>query len=212
LPASEAAVERFHRLYYDAQLAGGTWADTRWLDVPVGKTPLDLWVHQEIVVETRPELVVETGTFMGGSALFFASLLDLLGGGRVVTIDVEARERRPEHPRISYLHGSSTDAAIVTQVQALAREATRVMVVLDSDHRREHVLDEMRAYGGLVSSGCYLVVEDTNINGHPVMPEFGPGPSEALEAFLAESDDFVVDRSREKFLLSFNPGGFLRRR
>jgi cephalosporin hydroxylase len=211
LQSDEDTVDRFHRLYYDTELVGGTWGATHWLRVPVGKTPLDLWIYQEIVVETRPDLIIETGTFKGGSALFFASLFDLLGEGQIVTIDVDAREGRPEHPRITYLHGSSTDPEIVARMHSLAGDANRVMVVLDSDHRDEHVLNELRAYCGLVSSGCYLVVEDTNINGHPVVPEFGPGPTEALETFLAESDDFTVDRSREKFLLSFNPGGYLRR-
>jgi len=212
LQGDDAVVDRFHRLYYDSELVGGTWGDTHWLGVHVGKTPPDLWTYQEIVVETRPDLIIETGTFKGGSALFFASLFDLLGRGEIVTIDVDDREGRPAHDRITYLHGSSTDPEIVARMQSRAGEADRVMVVLDSDHRDQHVLDELRAYCGLVSQGCYLVVEDTNINGHPVVPEFGPGPGEALDVFLAENDDFVVDESREKFLLTFNPGGYLRRR
>jgi cephalosporin hydroxylase len=87
-----------------------------------------------------------------------------------------------------------------------------VLVILDSDHSREHVLDELRLYAGLVTPGSYLVVEDTNVNGHPVFAEHGPGPMEALEAFLAETDEFEVDATREKFFLTFNPRGFLRKR
>ena len=205
-------VRGFHRLYYDAGPRGGTWANTRWLGVGVSKCPLDLWVYQEIIDETRPDLLVETGTFDGGSALYFASLFDLLGRGRVVTIDVDPHERLPEHERITYLTGSSVAPEIGTLIQELASEAERVMVVLDSDHSRDHVLAELRAYGELVTSGCYLVVEDTNVNGHPVWPGFGPGPMEAVEEFLAEDSRFVVDRAREKLLLTFNPSGWLLRR
>ena len=86
------------------------------------------------------------------------------------------------------------------------------MVVLDSDHHRDHVLAELRTYSALVTPGSYLIVEDTNINGHPVRPEFGPGPMEAVDEFLRESPDFAIDPEREKFFLTFNPRGFLRRR
>ena len=180
--------------------------------MPLLKSPLDLWAYQEIVVETHPDLLIETGTYDGGSALFFASLFDLLGRGRVVTVDVDEHEARPEHKRITYLSGSSVAPEILERMRTATAEAERVMVVLDSDHRCEHVLAELRAYGPLVSPGCYLVVEDTNVDGHPVLPGFGPGPLEAVERFLAEDKCFEVDRLREKFLVSFNACGFLRRR
>jgi cephalosporin hydroxylase len=208
---NKKVIDRFHRLYYYAQLRGGTWADTRWLGARIGKCPLDLFCYQELVFETRPELVIETGTFEGGSAFYFASLLDLIGSGRVVTIDVQPRDGRPAHERITYLTGSSTAPEIIEQVGALAADASRVLVVLDSDHSRDHVIDELHAYSELVTTGSYMIVEDTNVNGHPVVPEFGPGPMEAVESFLAEDDRFVIDRSREKFLLTFNPSGYLRR-
>jgi cephalosporin hydroxylase len=100
---------------------------------------------------------------------------------------------------------------VVAQVAERAAGAGAVLVLLDSDHRRDHVLAELRAYAPMVTPGSYLVVEDSNINGHPVYEDFGPGPTEAVQDFLKERDDFEVDRSREKFLLSFNPGGWLRR-
>jgi cephalosporin hydroxylase len=101
---------------------------------------------------------------------------------------------------------------LVDEIRGHAAAAGVVFVVLDSDHRREHVLAELQAYADVVTPGSYLVVEDTSVNGHPVAPEFGPGPMEAVERFLETDERFVVDRSREKFLLTFNPGGFLRRR
>jgi cephalosporin hydroxylase len=90
--------------------------------------------------------------------------------------------------------------------------AAAVMAVLDSDHSYEHVLKELEAYGPLVTPGCYMIVEDTNVNGHPVVPDHGSGPAEAVETFLNESAFFDVDRDRERLLMTFNPGGYLRRR
>lgn len=203
-------LDEFHRLYYYAH--DTTWTQTRWLGTSALKCPFDLWVYQEILVETRPDLVIETGTHAGGSALYLASVLDLVGHGRVVTVDIDVHKGRPTHPRLTYLHGSSTSEAILEEITALAGEAERVMVLLDSDHSRDHVLRELELYAPLVTPGCYLVVEDTNVNGHPVVPGFGPGPMEALTAFLATTDDFEVDCSREKLLLTFNPSGYLRRR
>jgi cephalosporin hydroxylase len=207
--AGMQAVRAFHELYYGSP--DTTWKNTRWQGVRAQKCPLDLWVYQEILHEVQPDLIVETGTAEGGSAFFLASMLDLLGRGAVVTIDVLERPDYPRHPRITYLHGSSTDPSIVGHVGGLIGPDDRVVVILDSDHGKGHVLDEMRAYAPCVSRGSYLIVEDTNINGHPVLPEFGPGPWEAVEEFLQENDQFEVDRSREKFLMTFNPMGYLRR-
>lgn len=204
-------MERFHRLYYDLHRFGGTWARTTWLGVPVLKCPLDLWIYQEILDEVRPDLIVETGTAAGGSALYLASLCDVLGRGRVITVDVADRPGRPAHPRLTYLAGSSVAPETLAAVRARIGAGERVLAILDSDHRFAHVLAELRAYGPLVSPGSYLIVEDSNLNGRPVRPGHGPGPAEAIEAFLGETADFVVDRDREKFLLSFNPGGYLRR-
>ena len=138
--------------------------------------------------------------------------MDLIGHGRIITIDIEARQNRPQHPRITYLLGSSTSDEIFRQVKALIPPDATVMVVLDSDHSRDHVLRELRRFHPLVSAGQYLVVEDTNVNGHPVFPEHGPGPMEALDIFLAENNDFEIDPSREKYLITFNPRGYLRKK
>jgi cephalosporin hydroxylase len=200
--------ESFHELYYESRV----WKDTHWLGVPVQKLPLDLWIYQEILYETRPDILVELGTAKGGSAFFFASVFDLLDHGKVVTVDIVAAGDLPEHPRITYLTGSSTAGEIVQRVRDLVGDGKRAMVVLDSDHARDHVLAELRLYADLVAPGCYMVVEDTNINGHPVYDDFGPGPMEALTAFLEEREDFDIDRRREKFFLTFHPNGFLRKR
>jgi cephalosporin hydroxylase len=205
---ARATVDRFHRLYYGHW--GRTWRNTYWLGVPLQKCPLDLWVYQELLTEVQPELVVETGTYAGGTALYLASCLDMIGKGRVITIDILEREGRPDHERIEYITGSSTDSAVVERIRVEARGMSPVMVILDSDHSREHVLDELRAYAPVVTPGSYLVVEDTNINGRPVERMSGPGPHEAVEAFLREDRSFTRDPTREKFFLTFNPGGFLR--
>ncbi len=197
--------------YYRGMYDGGTWRRTTWLGVPVLKFPTDLWAYQELLHEVRPDLLVETGTHLGGSALYFAGLFDAIGAGQVLTVDVAHPAGLPDHPRIEYLTGSSTDPAVVEQVRRRCRGAGRVLVVLDSDHRAAHVADELAAYADLVTDGSYLVVEDGCVNGHPVLPEHGPGPLEALQDFLAARDDFVADRSWERYLVTNNPSGFLRR-
>lgn len=202
-------IDAFHRLYYDS--GPQTWHDTKWLGVRVLKCPLDLWVYQELLTELRPDWVVECGTFDGGSAYYLATVMDLLGKGRVVTIDVEERPGRPKHHRIKYLLGSSTDAVMWRRIRSMIKPRHTTMVILDSDHTRDHVLDELRLYSQLVQPGGYLIVEDGNINGHPVLPDFGPGPMEAVTTFLEENQTFDIDRTREKFMLTFNPRGFLRR-
>lgn len=207
-----AIVDQFHRLYFDARAFNMTWRNTFWMGHPVLKCPLDLWQYQEILHDLRPDLVVETGTAYGGSALFLAHVLDVLGQGQVWTVDVEPRSGRPEHPRITYLAGSSVDPAVVSRIAGQAERSRVVVVILDSDHRRDHVLAELRTLGPFVTPGSFLIVEDTNLNGHPVEPDYGPGPMEAVDRFLAERGDFDVDRRWEKFFLTFSPRGYLRRK
>ena len=201
----------FHRLYYHAAFDDPpqAWQTCTWLGVPALKCPLDLFVYQELIWATRPAVIVEIGTAAGGSALYLASLCDLLGQGEVITVDV-ADVCQAQHPRITRLIGSSTDPAVVAQVYE--RVAGRpALVLLDSDHARDHVLGELVAYSPLVPVGGYLVVEDANIHGHPVGWQYGPGPTEAIREFLRTRDDFVVDRRCERHLLTFNPGGYLQR-
>ena len=201
----EKVVEDFYRLYG----ASGVWIYTNWLGTPACKCPLDLWMYQEILFHTRPDVIIETGTYLGGSALYLASMCELIGNGRIITIDVDEKENRPSHPRILYLTGSSVAPEVVGRVKAEIADANRVMVILDSDHHKDHVLGELRAYGPLVSEDCYLIVEDTPAG--ELIPNHGPGPSDAIEEFLESNDSFVVDPSCERFLLTFNPGGYLKR-
>ena len=201
-----AAVARAHDVLYESD----AWTQATWLGAQALKNPLDLWVYQEIVVETKPDLIVETGTYRGGSALFLASLCDLVGRGEVLSIDIEPeRADYPVHPRITYLGGrSSSDPTVVDEVRA--RAASRpTLVILDSDHSQAHVEAELRAYATLVPVGCYLIVEDSNIG--QIRKDLMPGPFEAIQTFLARTDEFVIDREREKFLITFNPSGYLRR-
>jgi len=211
-PEERSIVAAFHRIYYDGPRGEGrVFHRTSWMGVPCLKCPLDLWAYQEIAAEIRPELVVETGTYSGGSALFLAQVLDALGRGEVVSIDVEERPDLPRHPRIRYVRGSSSDGELVDSLFAGRAGSESRMVILDSDHRREHVTAELSLFAPHVGAGSYLIVEDTSVNGHPVLPDFGPGPSEAVSEFLAAHPEFAVDASREKFLMTFNPGGFLKR-
>jgi len=118
---------------------------------------------------------------------------------------------RPKHKRINYVIGSSTSKETVGCIEKFIDDKDKVMVILDSDHRKNHVIKELRIYSRYVSKGYYLIVEDSNINGHPVLKVFGPGPMEAIDEFLVENANFVVDTSREKFYLTFNPKGYLKR-
>jgi len=211
-PEEKGIVDAFHRLYYDGpEGQGRVHHRTTWMGTPCLKCPMDLWAYQEILAEARPDLVVETGTHLGGSALFLAHMLDLLGKGELVTVDILERPDRPRHPRIRYVTGSSGDANVVASLFAGRPAEEKRLVILDSDHAKEHVAKELALFAPHVSVGSYLVVEDSNVNGHPVLPNYGPGPWEAVTEFLAANRAYVRDPSREKFLMTFNPGGYLKR-
>lgn len=211
-PAIErATIERFQRLYYGRHTTGGTWRDTFWLGVPTMKCPLDLWLYQEIIHATKPDVIVETGTAFGGSALYLAGVCALAGRGKVVTVDLDPRPNRPKHDRLICVTGSSTDPETVARVKEHIPDGGAVMVILDSDHAKRHVLAELHTYGGMVSPGCYLIVEDTILNGHPVVPDHGPGPMEAMEEYLKIDRSFLTDARMGKFLMTFNVRGYLRK-
>lgn len=211
--------DMFHKYYYDLGLEDvRTWNNTYWLGVPIYKCPSDMIIYQEIIHELKPDIIIECGSADGGSALFLASICELINNGNIITIDImqqynkcSFKKERPLHKRIKYLTGSSTSEEIIEQVKNMISSKDKVLVILDSDHHKEHVLKELRMYSHFVTMDSYLIVEDTNINGHPVYPDFGPGPMEAIEEFLKENNQFAVDRDKEKLLLTFNPCGYLRR-
>ncbi|MBL0160106.1 MAG: class I SAM-dependent methyltransferase [Bryobacterales bacterium] len=205
----ERVVANYHKWYH--RNGATTYNNTRWLGTATQKSPLDAWVFQEIIFEAKPDVLVETGTYKGGSSFYYASVMDLQNRGRILTVDIENYAGKPQHPRVQFFLGSSTSPEILDRLRAAIEPGEKVMVTLDSDHHAEHVADELRLYHDLVTPGSYLVVEDTHFNGRPILPGFGPGPYEAVEAFLRTHPNFQRDRTREKFGMTFNPGGWLKR-
>jgi len=200
----------YFRWFYDT----GVWKHMHYRGVRILKFPSDLWNYQEIFAERRVDWVLETGTRHGGSALYFADLLQLNGArGRVISVDVDAGANMVgSHPRIDFLLGDSAAPAMLERVkQALPAERGTLFMILDSEHRKDHVLKELELFTPLLRRGDYLVVEDTCVNGHPLRPDFGPGPYEALQEFLAARPGlFERDLAREqKFGFTFAPRGYL---
>jgi cephalosporin hydroxylase len=192
----------------------GNVSSVLWLGQPIRQNPFDIWTIQEIIVERGVDFVVETGTLQGGSAYFMATLFDSLGRGHVATIDVTSSSERPAHPRITYVHGSSTSPVVRERVDALIRDhvAQEILVILDSDHHASHVLAELQTYSDLISVGGYLVVQDGIVDEIPLFKDHRPGPLHAIAQFLQEDSRFEVDQVRSlKFLFHYSPRGCLRR-
>jgi len=205
-------VEKFHKFFYDAYLFESGWQNVKWMGETIMKCPFDLIVYQEIIFEKQPNIIIETGTQYGGSALFMANICDLIGRGEVITVDKKVWGNPKKHDRITHLNGSSTDPDIFKTISSKIKPGDSVMVVLDSDHTEKHVLKELELYAPLVTRNQYCIVEDTNINGHPVEPDFGAGPHEAVTKFLKTTNEFHIDKEREKFFVTFNPDGYLLKR
>jgi cephalosporin hydroxylase len=182
-------------------------ASVRWRGVVVDKCLFDLLTYQEIIHALDSDIIIETGAWAGGSALFFADICALNGRGEVLSIDLDPP--RSEHARLTFLKGDSASSSTLAAVEDWAKGRSG-LVVLDSDHTQAHVLAELDTYASFVAVGSYLVVEDTNINGHPVRSEFGPGPWEAVQEWLPAHPEFAVDTEIAPFI-TFAPGGYLRR-
>ncbi|MGI0056055.1 MAG: cephalosporin hydroxylase family protein [Nitrosarchaeum sp.] len=205
-------INKFCKIYSEKREKDSRiWQKTTWLGTSALKLPTDLWIYQEILYDVKPDLIIETGTMYGGSALFLATICDVIKKGSIVSIDINRKDSFPVHERIKYITGSSTDEKTVDQVKNMIKPNDKVMVILDSDHTKNHVLDELKIYSRLVSKDNYLIVEDTAINGHPVEPNFGDGPMEAVKEFLKTHDEFEIDKDKEKFLLTWNPNGYLKK-
>lgn len=200
-------VDEFSKLYYGSK--DQTWRNTYWIGHRTWKCPLDLWIYQEILMDTKPDVIIECGTGEGGSALYLATICDLIDHGEVITVDLVER-KKIKHDRVKFLLGDSVSEEVVKRISELIDGKT-VMVILDSTHVKPHVLKELEIYSKFVTEGNYLIVEDTIVNGHPAKTRFGEGPMEAVVEFLSKNDNFVVDRTREKFYLTFNPNGYLRK-
>ncbi len=212
--AGRTLVDSFNDLFYASGVAG----ELSWRGIPLLKNPCDLWMILELIQRVRPRVIIETGTHYGGSATFFAEMASICElPCIVVTIDFNPKWNfDPRSKGIRSLVGYSTAPRILAQVSNIIREATTevpgaVMVLLDSDHTEDHVLTELRLYSPFVTLGSYLIVEDTNVNGHPSFRDHGPGPFEAVQKFVAENKNFVIDYDCQRFLLTFNPSGWLRR-
>lgn len=209
------SVDEFHIHYEKNKM----WANSKFMGVPMWKLPFDAMVIQELIYKVKPDLIIETGTGHGGSALFYASICELMGQGYVITIDIDDNKRNSNNwgnfeweDRITFLTGSSIDEDILYHVQMENVHSKRTMVLLDSWHTKDHVLKELELYSPLVTIGSYLIVEDTHANGHPVPWEYtNEGPYEAVDEFLTGNDNFAIDTYCEKYLMTFNPNGFLRR-
>lgn len=189
---------------------------TNWLGIETLQNPNDAWIHQEIIHDVKPDFIIETGTYHGGSAILWAMILQQVNpNGKIITIDIEDRcENVRQLPiwkeKIEYLNGSSTDPGMVATVTKRVAGG-RVMVILDSDHAKGHVLKEMKAYAPLVNMGSYLCVQDTYYDYPPAVVEKGNGPWTAVQEFMATDNRFAIDSSRERLLLTFNPRGHLKR-
>ena len=196
-----------------------------WYGRPIIQLPQDVMAMQTLILEEKPDLIIETGVAHGGSLIMSASMLQILGEGEVLGIDVDIRahnrqaiEAHPLAKRISMIQGSSIDTDVADQVRIRARSAKRVMVCLDSNHTADHVARELQLYASLVTPGQHLVVFDTAIENLPAsdFPDrgWGPGnsPLTAVNAFLKNNPSFVIDRELEaRLLFSVAPEGYLKR-
>lgn len=197
----------------------------KWLGRPIIQFPQDMLAMQEIIWSVKPDLIVETGVAHGGSLIFYASILELLGrDGHVLGIDIDIKphnksaiESHPLSHRIFLLEGSSIEKSIIDRVYRAAKDKKKVLVALDSNHTHEHVLEELRLYSPLVVSGSYLIVFDTLVE---QMPEDfypnrpwgrGNNPDTAVKAFLSENDRFQIDQNiASKLLITASSSGYLK--
>ena len=195
-----------------------------WLGRPIIQYPQDILIVQELIWKIKPDLVIETGIARGGSLIFTASILELIGKGNVIGIDVDIRkhnreeiEKHPMFKRIKMIEGSSIDKKIVKKIFKLAERKKKILVLLDSSHTHSHVLEELKSYSPLVNKGSYVVVFDTVLedmpkNSFPNRPwDKGDNPNTAVKEFVKKSNRFKIDVDMErKLMITSNPSGFLK--
>ncbi len=181
---------------------------SHWMGVRALKNPLDAWIYQEILYEVRPQVVVELGSAYGGSTLFLCHILDLLGvEATVVSVDQQHSHFAAEHQRIEKVTGDTRSPEVIARVGELC-DGKRTLLIHDASHVADVVLEDLRNYGPLVTPGSYMIVED----GVRDFLAGLPGPVAAIDQLLAESREFEIDQKRERYLFTYNPRGFLRRR
>jgi len=185
-----------------------------WMGTKLYKNPLDLWVMQEIIYETKPDFLVEIGTALGGSALYYAYLFDIIGQGIVVAIDTHKENFRVKHNRIHFLEGDSGCKEIIDEVHRICKGKITI-INHDADHRKAAVLRDLNAYCDLVSLGSYLIVEDGFVdvfNNHWPAENDWDGPLSAIEEFLKDHPEFNINKHWQKFIATYNPCGYLERK
>jgi cephalosporin hydroxylase len=198
-------ITAFHQIYYHHL----GWDQNTYLGYQIKQCPFDMQIYQELIFKLKPQNIIQTGVAGGGSLLFFASLLDLIQApvdAIVIGVDIALSEAvsRLKHPRIMLIEGSSTDIGLFEKIKQIKTKG-RCLISLDSDHEASHVMAELQLYSSLLQAGDYLVLEDTNLNGHPVFRNFGPGPYEALEQFLKSNPSLEPNhRLWQKHLFSFH--------
>jgi cephalosporin hydroxylase len=183
-----------------------------WLGEPIWQNVLDLWTMQEVIAKVKPDLLIECGTYKGGSSRFVGDLFELMGHGECITVDIEPREFR-RHPRVTYLIGSTLDDAILRPIsERVSATDGPVMVILDDDHSGAHVERELDVYSRFVTLNSYVLVQDGIIDTLKWLAPSRPGPLMAIESFLKRTDQFVVDEDLcGRFLITHHPKGWLRR-
>jgi cephalosporin hydroxylase len=197
-----------------------------WMGRPIIQYPQDMIAMQEIIWDVKPDLVIETGIAHGGSLIYYASLMELIGHGEVLGIDIDIRqhnrteiEKHPMFKRIKMIEGSSVDENTAAVVKKFAEGKERILVCLDSNHTHEHVLRELQLYAPLVSLNSYIIVFDTIVEDLPegYFSQKRPwgisnNPRTAVDEFLRNNDDFVIDETIDnKLLISVTPRGYLKR-
>ncbi len=203
ISTDQQVIERFRKIWHGNKRRV---FQNKFLGVPTLQNPLDVWVTQEIIVEVAPDFIVETGTFRGGSALLWAMILEHVNPeGQIITVDIEdgrteiAKEHSLAQNRVEFVLGSSVGPRVVARIAERVK-GKKVLVILDSNHSREHILKELNAYGPMVSPGSYLIVQDTMFGG-----------TGAIKEYIARHGEFTVDASRERYILTNNRRGFLKR-
>lgn len=203
----------YHKWYYERDKV---WIGTRFLGITTMKSVSDMWNYQEIITEIKPAVIVEFGSFAGGSAIFFNMIGRAVNPDiKVLSVDIDhglLDSRVKEYPEIEFLESSSTEKSVIRRIADIrAAHPGRAFFILDSDHSKAHVLNEMLGIRDVLQASDYVIVEDANVNGHPVAKNWGPGPYEAMEEYFQRyPDDYSRDTEREqKFAFTFATNGFL---